>query len=335
MLVLEEFSPPHREIHIIGSTHLGSSDGTRWLAAKPAPLEVRLLEYAVVLKEDPHIAPHHCAIIPAPHCHYNKYMVLDLEGNTHINFVPLEAYESRVLHKGNVINLGKDYVLIVKEYKETANQRALLIGHSGGNLQGAHYDVHALASRLNERGWFVQTLIDQPKKVVWEHLVGLESCLGPTSSLLFYYTGHCFPKGLAFDRRSAGYEILAPDEIHGALRKLPGKKALVLDCCHAGAFMLSKMPLDMLVVAASVLGERAYETKSDSLGRPAGLLSKALIKYLQAHPERVDLSTLEHYLRTTMPRDRFGIHKQFPAIAGPEFVIHSVQQRHLIPCVRL
>lgn len=108
-------------------------------------------------------------------------------------------------------------------------------------------------------------------------------------------------KLLAIDERNARLQpgsapsLLTGSELTAALRRLPGRRILMLDTCHAAA-ALSSDPFSLVKRSASaqlavVSAAKGDEVSYDAPDQPHGVFTLALIQALQSRPDRQQAPT--------------------------------------------
>ncbi|MDP7199278.1 MAG: caspase family protein [Candidatus Woesearchaeota archaeon] len=210
---------------------------------------------------------------------------------------------------------------------------ALLVGEPGWNLQGVKNDIGALAEQLSKRG-FKGNIRDLYRREATKKQVtsSLEEAAGNNLSdahFIFFYSGHGDGHGLCL-----GNEHLSPSELYSSLNNIRGKKAVILDCCHAGLFssantnmvtqMVHSLPPDVLVLASCAPDDVSYETHGEE--GFMGKFTRALVHYLDSTAWQHDLRDFGKYLRTSDFNRQHTIHLQEPIVEGNNFTILLADQ---------
>jgi len=151
------------------------------------------------------------------------------------------------------------------------------------------------------------------------------------SHFIFHYSGHGSRSGLCLGIMGLG--TVTPENFYAALAKIKGKKAVILDCCHAGVFINENnkkhMPDNTLVLAASSEQGKAYEPQDWAVagGKHMGRFTSALVRYLDNHTHRLNLRDFEREIQREFPPGFFGYYCQEPQVTGDAFTMLTVRVR--------
>ncbi len=185
-------------------------------------------------------------------------------------------------------------------------RRALLVGVGAYaqrqfSLLGPPNDALALARTLTERFSFPQANIalltdaDATGAGIRAALDTLASQCQPGDEVLFFYAGHAALDPAPSEPYLFPHDIeagLSAEGLAEAIRRVPGRKTLVLDTHASTAFnaLIAATPDCSLFVAASP-GEQAYEALSPS-GETHGAFTLELLRALESagnpHPQPAD-----------------------------------------------
>ncbi len=173
---------------------------------------------------------------------------------------------------------------------------ALLVGNPSSDLKGVENDLESVGLALSERKQFSGRIraVCGPrarKERVQAELSYLSRYASGSSLSIFYYSGHGGPGGLQLRDGS-----LSPGELFSCLQAFPGKKLVLLDCCHAGGFLLGPPP-DTLVLTGESPDKSLYEGKVSMLMQPGavwiqGYLTRAFVKLLEGNPLQMELGQI-------------------------------------------
>ncbi len=316
-------------IPIRRSAQLGRSPDLTWAADRPIPIHHGLLELAVQIDGTAdRVSRNHCAI----YRHSNgEFFAVDLRSRngTTLNHAQLEPGKMYPLRAGNRLLLGNAVGFEVASIENIIiNTYALLVGHSGGNLEGPANDIATIASELEKRGFEngnIQTLFDTeatPRRVV-DTVKHIASQATEESHTVFYYSGHGAPViarmfgGLALgDWFSGNFRQLSPRRLYGELEHVAGKKAVIIDSCFSGAFIKGAPP-DTLVVTAVPWYRIAREGHAKRFGyQMMGVLTQHLMQYLRDHPNEFNLADLDIAFKGGVPVGRHRSTLQYPQVGG-------------------
>lgn len=130
--------------------------------------------------------------------------------------------------------------------------RALLIGQDYiGNtegistLRGCAYDIAGMQSMLEDMPGTLYEVTKKSNLTKSEMLIAIDNAFAGANEndvSLFYYTGHGFTPWYTGDINTGalvGYDCegLTVDELKKKLDTIPGKKIIILDSCHSGAYI--------------------------------------------------------------------------------------------------
>ncbi|GEM_PF-2511803 len=314
-------------IPIRRSAQLGRSPDLTWAADRPIPIHHGLLELAIQIDGTAdRVSRNHCAI----YRHGNgEFFAVDLRSRngTTLNHAQLEPGKLYPLRAGNRLLLGNAVGFEVASIEDIiVNNYALLVGHSGGNLEDIKNNTSIIAHELHSRGFAgnIETLIDKqatPKSVV-QAIERIAEKATPDSHTLFYYAGHGSASlggifgGLVLGNWFTGmYSYLSPVELHGALGKVEGKKAAIIDACFSGAFIDGASP-DTLVITAAPAYWISVQTKERRFGRRQwmGVLTEHLVQYFRDHPHTFNLAGLQEKFEHGIPIDHYLIRRVYPQV---------------------
>lgn len=205
------------------------------------------------------------------------------------------------------------------------NNYALIAGHDGGTLCAVKNDLNAIELELVKRGFAnIRKLYNEDeatKDDFFEHMETISRLTDEDSRFIFHYSGHGSEKGLYLPRTIAGSfktaEYLSPAELYGSLGKLKGKKAVFLDCCHAGIFINTgiDVPPHTLVIAATGGDKKAYSKRTKKVGGYMGVLTSAIVGYFRANQGEINLAEMRSYLNRRLPGEYLD-HFQEPEVWG-------------------
>jgi len=332
ILVISDKGPNKRRFFLSEPTHLGRYDHVEWAVRnRQIPMVFKDLKVAIEIYHDIFISRNHAGILPSKN---GSFFVVDLNSRNGIYLngarVPSETSgRPRVtLSKGDVIALSSYTSFSVENVGESVDGHiALLVGNEGGNLRGVHADLEELTRKLSTRGFAgnIHQLYNSGAtcSAILGRLDEIAYSSVPDSHFFFHYSGHGNEKGLC-----AGEKELTPDDLFSRLRNIRGKKAVVLDCCHAGIFIDNPLliPEHTLLLLASSREGPAYEKKTERAGGAfMGRFTAALVKYLDAHREEIDLQAFGEILKTAF-NDQVDVkiyQPQAPSIHGDRFTVFS------------
>lgn len=345
IMILKQEKPVNQTYVISGPTQIGRSYGLKWAVEdRKMPVQFRQLEAVISIEESIRVSRNHAGIYRDDD---DKFYIVDLNSKNHtfVNGVDISSGSGspvpRVLALDDVIAFSDDLELKVTGFKEVNhNNHSLLIGCDGGNLRGVKKDLDELEMQLVKRGFEGNVVKlyneDATKKKILRQLEQAAYLTTPDSHFIFHYSGHGNKNGLDLNP----LDVISPSELYLKLANIRGKKAIILDCCHAGVFLSEKnkkeVPPDSLILAASSTSGNAYETQNYALtdGAYMGRFSAALVKYLDTNKERLDLKDFKQKLDEIFKQDLFSIYYQEPEITGEPFTImtaHSVSMQLVKP----
>jgi hypothetical protein len=324
-------SLPER-INIAAPTRLGRGDLV-WKGKRPEPENYGSLKIPLNFAERMGVSRNHAGIYQR--AGNGDFLLTDFGSSNGTTIdghrvVPGHYYS---LGKGSKIGLGsKVMVEVVGTKKIGDNNYALLVGNPGHPpLRGVYQDLTDIRTQLETfryngnivelRGGGATTgrVLEEIERIFPLMTVG--------SHFWLHYSGHgSIDRGLCLGLR----DDLRPELLFRTLGKMRGKKAVVLDCCHAGAFANGSVPPLTAVLAGSDEYGKAYEPRIDGVKR--GIFTWALIRMLKRKkgitgtPVRPFdlLSELERSLASD-PRIaryyRFKNGQQNPQLAGSSFTV--------------
>ncbi len=182
--------------------------------------------------------------------------------------------------------------------------------------------VSALQREVRRRGYIPYVLMgnEATKQAVKDKIDEIKPLSVPESHVFFYFHSHGSSHGIKL-----GHQYLNPRELYQKINPVRGRKAVVIDCCRAGIFVdesnKEKIPEGTLVLTASSPERKAGETLlacGERRGEYMPRFSKALVEYLQAHPQEFDLKKFYSDARGT-----FGTNLilQEPLMAGGSYLV--------------
>ena len=345
ILVLKQRIPPKMEnlmvgepvFTIAGPTQIGrTSTKGKWFVPgrRDAPEEFSQMDAVIKVIGENGVSRVHAGIVPDDK---GGFYIMDMNSANWTkvngrNINPTHRNSRRVrLEVGDEIDCGR-LVLYVDAIKDAdTNQHALFVGNAGYNLRGIKNDLENLATALDKRGFKdnIKKLYngEATKRNVRAYLDQVAYLTDPDSHFIFFYSGHGTKEGLALsigEDCSPG-RFLCPDDFYSRLSNVRGKKAVILDCCHAGVFIndeiMSKVPPDTLVIAATDENGGAYETRfydTDGQKQRMGKLTKFIVEYFSQHREGLNLADMKIALMDKMAHvGKFGdIRYQQPVVGG-------------------
>lgn len=328
LLELQQLPQSYLKLVVSGNAMLGSATSMEWaVPERQMPSEFASLEKVVQVEGDPFISRNHAGVLFD--IAKKKFVLIDLnsKNGTIING---KVITRETLSKGDIISLGATMFLV--DFKSAdSNHHAILVSHDGGNLRGTQEDVNQLSDRIYKRGFGdnVIKLYNPNKLQIITALNNLAFVTTSTSHVIFSYSGHGSPNGL-----EVGLDTISPKELLDKLDNVNGKKAVIIDACHAGTFVceyLKRSIPAMLVIAACRTDERAHERLSTSIssGKYMGIFTSTLIKYLDKHPGSFDLADIQHEFEKSLSKNEYlcgGI--QTPSISGQRFSIIKVMSEY-------
>jgi hypothetical protein len=332
-LTLKQEDPLQRFV-IAGPAQLGRADDINWHATeRQIPSIFSELEVAIEVKGAATISRNHAAIYPGNTDSDTGFLLSDLNSmnGTFLNGENTNPerrkHDPRRLAEGDRVRFAHDLELVVEQIgARGADNYALLVAHDGGNLRGVMNDLNLLEEKLVRRG-FAGNIFrlhngDAATENIMRRLEQIAYHTTPDSHMIFHYSGHADKTGLNLNTKQ-----LSPAELYQKLANIRGKKAVILDCCHAGTFIdeqnAARIPPQTLVLAASRSDGKAYEGKTLLAGGEyMGRFTAALVKYLDSRKEGLNLKDFAEALR-----EQFGagapiaIKYQEPRIVGASFTI--------------
>lgn len=335
VLVLKQEKPIEQTYLISGPTQLGRAVDLSWYVEdREIPPEFKKLEVFISILDDPCVSRNHAGIIPID----NSFHLVDLNSGNGTSLNNHKIHQPVQLSISDKITVGKLELLVDNIRSISQDNHALLLGHDGGNLKGVKNDLDRFAEKLEKRGFTgnITKLYNgaATKSNVLAYLDQLAYLTVPESHFLFFYSGHGSSNGLHlgnrafFDLFGLGSKEISPHDLYPRLANVRGKKALILDCCHAGKFIddknSSKIPYHTLVLAGSSAAGKAYEGPNHSLadGDYMGRFTVALIKYLDQNKGILNLKDFQKELDKTFSNSPFrSFHKQKPKITGVDFTV--------------
>jgi len=316
---------------VSGPTHIGRADDIDWKTNRAIPEIFKDLETHLQFK-DAIVSRNHAGIIPV---HEGQYSIIDLgsANGTYLNCKRLPSNVLSVLEEGSQIGIGS-YRLFVGERKVSAPESlvqneniALLVGNPGWNLRGVENDLERIGKLLKERGYRggIRQVCgsDATKQRVTHELEEIARIAPQGSHFFFQYSGHGDTSGLALANGS-----FSPGELYGLLRQIRAKKAVILDCCHAGIFRQSgegqfcDVSPNTLLLTAAAENRLAYEGPVSN-GERMGYFTAELAKYLESHPERLNLYTFKDFIAQRLPDYHIKLSEQRPDVTGAAYTVCS------------
>ena len=239
-----------------------------------------------------------------------------------------------MIREGDAICLADTLEL---EYLRTVstdnNHYAFVVGDPGSNLKGVERDLDEICNQLNKRGFSQGNIARMygkghekiTKQSVLGQLEQLAYLATVDSYVIFYFSGHGSSEGLR-----VGKETISPFEIYEKIANIRGKKAIILDSCHAGIFLTYMngmlVPGDTLVLAASSGNGHAYEGLDNRIagGEYMGKFTAALVGYLSDNRHRLNLKELGEHLKKEFEDAPFKVRYQEPQVEGQNYTLLSV-----------
>lgn len=330
VLILEQKTPENQLFMIAGPAHIGRCKVMDWaVKERPMPEEFGRLELLIVVDDDIDISRNHAGILPDS----EGFNIVDLNSlnGTYVNRERINAPVR--ISVGDEITIG-NLVMYAKEIKDSElNHHALLVGNEGGNLRGITRDLDEIARSLDKRGFHgnITRLYNQmaTTKNIGNYLRQVSYLTTSDSHFFFYFSGHGNDEGI-----SLADGCLKPIDLYDLLRLARGKRAMVLDCCHAGVFLDEEaktiMPPNTLVLAASSKHGKAFEGPEFRIagGNYMGDFSAALVQYLKENRQSLDLSDFQSALNHRF-KDHFTIY-QSPSVYGESFTMRVAHTQKVI-----
>ncbi|MBI4981366.1 FHA domain-containing protein [Candidatus Woesearchaeota archaeon] len=324
-------------VYLDRATHLGRApsdpeNGIRkpldFSAHTHRPLPVEFYQAETLIAVDPlyqYVSRNHALLVPER----EKYYLADLNSLNGTYVKGKKIKEKTPLEEGDVFSLGSAHnslgvQLSVHYLPALPTNAALLVGYSGGSLRGVPTDMGEMKKFLESRRGFtgnVALLLEgfSTSENLFSSLEQYKRALTEESLLVFYFAGHGDPwNGLQLQ---GGY--LSPQMLYAHLDNIRGNKVVIIDSCHAGTFLEKQfLPENTLVFAATHAEKVAYEGYHGTLANPAsmGHFTRALLKVLEGHPQRIDLKRL----RTEVGKNfRLARHGQEPEVKGRTIFLPS------------
>lgn len=298
---------------------------------RPLPAEFHQAETLIVV--DPiyhHVSRNHALLLPEG----ENYSLVDINSLNGTYVKGKRIGQKTLLEEGEIFSLSFPNSLGVQFSLHYLSlppiNAALLVGYSGGNLRGIPTDMGEMKYFLESRQGFagnISLLLEgfSTSENIISSLEQYKRTLTEESLFLFYFAGHGDPlNGLGLRGGS-----LSPQMLYAHLDNIRGHKIVIIDSCHAGKFLEEQfLPEKTLVFAATHAEKVAYEGYHGTLTDPAymGHFTRALLKVLEEHPQRIDLKRL----RTEVGKNfRLAKHGQKPQVKGRTIFLPS---RVNIPC---
>lgn len=173
---------------------------------------------------------------------------------------------------------------------------ALLIGANEDHEGAAKRDCDALAEILKHRGYKgrIRRLgYDATKQSIKAELRRLAQETTDESHTFFYFHGHGGNNGII-----ANGQVINPKELYSLVRKIRGKKAVVIEACRSGRFLAKefedRVPENTTVIVACEFNRNAGEALHE--GEYRGKLNVALCGYLNRKPGKIDIAEFKRAL---------------------------------------
>jgi len=331
IIILKQDKPTEQIYAISGPTQIGRTDKNDWaIQERDMPQQFNQLEAVITVLNSSHISRNHAGIYNDENG--NFYLIdLNSKNGTFLNGQNINPNRSKPkphkLTKDDKILISADLELKVTGFKDTDyNNYALMVGCDGGNLKGVKEDLTQISQQLIKRGYAgnITQLYNgnATKENIIKQLEKLTYLTTPDSHFIFHYSGHGNKSGL-----NVKESVLTPIEFYQRLSNIRGKKAVILDSCHAGVFindsMRSWIPDGTLVLAGSSEKGLAYEKPNNLLanGKHMGSFSAALVEYLISNREKLNLKVFEDKIEAIFGKDQFKLHYQQPRITGSSFTV--------------
>jgi hypothetical protein len=222
--------------------------------------------------------------------------------------------EEAILNGGDIIGIadGNGRGPRFRVSFENPPGRAILIGNSGGDLQGTRNDIAHFGEKLDERGFLLSPYFDEQANMfsLNTELENVRNWSQPHSYFIFYYTGHGTSNGIhLYERRfdpRIGKDVLvefeaSPQYVFDMFEGIDGKMVLIADACKSGEISANKkmIPQNMLVMMATSpfakTNERSGLTTrgNDYMGE----FTYEIVKYFNEHPGAFRLNDMDDYFR--------------------------------------
>ncbi len=297
----------------------------------PLPAEIGELERLITIADLPsenreRVSKNHCAIYRFPEGAFYLRDMLSRNGTT-LNGRQIKQDRPYLLHRRDVFSLAGTVGFEVARIGDTdpVNHALLVGGIYGASVKN---DIRLMEEELGSRGFkgniTTMTEGDATPETVLAHLEQLRPKLTIDSHFVFYYTGHGFRNRPRPGISPEGFLLLSqggmtPTQLYPALGNLPGKKAVIIDCCYAGMFRdYAGIPLYTFVAAASQADDVSYSAQTLMVdGDFLGAFTKHLVRYFRAHPGEFNLVDVQKELGCVIPASRRNQHFQEPTFGGP------------------
>lgn len=330
VIKLRQIGTDDDTLSIAQSALFGREPDPAGIAEGVLPPELSDLERAVIING---LSPERQTQVSRNHCVVYRdaagaFYLVDVgsTNGTRIGTARLKPSEPHALRYQDQFHLGEAIGFQVADILDVqAPNYALLVG--GKYLPGVENGIALMSQELSSRGFEgnISTLLDDdatPQNIV-AHLHGLRTKLTADSHFIFYYHGHGFRFQKTPNEPAEGALCLAngyvtPKGLYTSLRELPGKKAVILDCCFAGLFReYNDIPPHTYVAAGSQEDAPGYSARTIFVdGDYIGTFTKHLLRYFQAHPGEFNLVDVEEELATVIPASRRNRHFQEPTFGG-------------------
>lgn len=339
IMILKQEKPVSQRYFIAGPTQIGRAHDLNWaVEGRKIPPQFQQLEAVISIEGAEFTSRNHAGIYRDDD---GKFYLVDLNSLNH-TFVNGEDIGSdsgnpvpRALALDDTISISRDLELRVVGFKNlNHNNHCFMVG--GENLLGVKKNLDELEAQLIKRGFEGNVVKlyrrDATRERILEQLEEAAYLTTPDSHFIFYYSGHGDKKGLALDNSNT----ISPKELYSKLDNIRGKKAIILDCCHAGVFLSRKNknrvpPNCLILTASSESGKAYYGLSNDTIagGAYMGRFSAALVEYLDQNKRRLDLRDFKQKLDDVFRDNEISIHYQDPKIMGGPFTVmtaHSVRR---------
>jgi len=306
-------------VYTSGATKLGRSSGLEWTLGEKAPVGFDDLKVVITINNAnaDRVSRHHAGI-RQDDC--GQFYIFDFSSlGTFVNGDRLLRGQHRILRIGDVITLADQVDVGVETIKDaTENNYALLVGHPGHNLRGVKKDLELLRPELAKRGFTIRELYNDQAtpENIGRYLDDLRFNMTRGSHLLLHYSGHGSRGGLSL----GFFKRYTPKDMYDRLKMLRGKKALILDSCHAGAFIKSaRMPERTLVIAGSSEHGYAFENYDWQEGEIVGKFTKALVEHMRDNTGTFNLKDFGRKVKRRFPGSSYMA--QEPDYHGENFTV--------------
>ncbi len=330
IIILKQEKPVSQRYFISGSVQIGRAHDLNWAVEdRKIPPQFQQLEAVISIDEAEYASRNHAGIYRD---NDGKFYLIDLNSLNHtfVNGRDISSESGnpvpRMLVLDDVISIPEDLELKVVGFKNSnQNNHCFMVG--GENLMGVRKNLDELEAQLIKRGFEGNVvklyLPDATKERILERLEEATYLTTSDSHFIFYYSGHGDKKGLALDNLNT----ISPLELYSKLGNIRGKKAIILDCCHAGVFLSrknkKKVPSNCLILTASSESGKAYSMPNDVIadGAYMGRFSAALVEYLDQNKGRIDLRDFKERLDSVFKSGAMSIYYQEPKVTGGRFTI--------------